>query len=115
MPTMSGRVSIAAGASSPNVCLGAQYELAPFHGKLEVAAFADKNLVGIGVFAGPDILQEGGGAVPFGASEATPKYPDDYHWDDMVAKGDRLKIVFTNGNAATTIVNWVAKLTPMAP
>jgi hypothetical protein len=50
--------------------------------------------------------------VPFGAAEATPKYPDDYHWEDEAAKGDALKFQFLNGNAATCIVNWVVKLTP---
>jgi hypothetical protein len=97
-----------------NVLLGQQYELAPFHGKIEIGIFADKNLVTCAVLAGPDTLQEAGGMVPFGAAEAAPKYPDDYHWEDMVAKGDRLKLSLANGNAATTIVNWVLKLTPMA-
>jgi hypothetical protein len=112
MPTMSGRVSVGIGLSVANVLLGSQYELAPFDGTVEIGIFADKNLVDCAVFAGPDVLQEPGGLVPFGAAEATPKYPDDYHWEDEVAKGDRLKVTLHNGNAAISIVNWVVRLTP---
>jgi hypothetical protein len=114
VPTMSGRVTIATGATVNNVALGSQYELAPFHGKLEVGLFADKNLVDCAIFAGPDTLQEPGGMVPFGAAEATPRSPDDYHWEDMVAKGDRIKITLHNANAGTATVNWAARFTPMA-
>lgn len=112
MPTISGRVSIATGATVPNVLLGSQYELAPFDGTIEIGMFADKNLVDVAIFSGPDVLQEPGGIVPFGAAEAAPRYPDDYHWEDEVAHGDRLKITLHNGNAATTVVNWVLRATP---
>lgn len=112
MPTISGRTTIATGATVQNVLSGSQYELAPFDGTVEIAAFADKAQVTCGVFSGPDVLQEPGGSVPFGATEAMPKYPDDYHWEDEVASGDRIKLTFTNGNAATTIVNWVVRMTP---
>jgi hypothetical protein len=112
MPTISGRVSINPGQSVANVMLGSQYELAPFDGTIEIGLFADKNLVQTTIFSGPDVLQEPGGFVPFGAAEATPKYPDDYHWEDEVASGDRLKIGLFNGNAAATIVNWILRMTP---
>ena len=112
MPTMSGRVSLAAGASSGNVLLGQQYELAPFDGTIEVGIVADKNLVTCSVFSGPDILQQPGGLVPVGTLDAPPKYPDDYHWEDEVAKGDRLALIIVNGNAATTVATWVVRITP---
>jgi hypothetical protein len=112
MPTISGRTSIATGATVQNVLLGSQYELAPFDGTIEIGIFADKNLVTCAIFSGPDVLQEPGGAVPFGAAEAMPRYPDDYHWEDEVAQGDRLKLTLVNGNAATTLVNWVVRATP---
>ncbi len=115
MPTMSGRVDLGAGADSGNVLLGQQYELAPFHGKMEVGCCTDKNKVTLGIFAGPDTLQEPGGLVPMtSAIDLPPKSPDDYHWEDMVAKGDRLKLTFHNGNAGACVVNWVVRLTPMA-
>lgn len=112
MPSISGRTSIAAGASVANVFLGSQYELAPFDGTIEIGVMADKNLVDLAIFSGPDVLAEPGSAVPFAASEAMPKYPDDYHWEDEVAQGDRLKLSLHNGNAATSIVSWALRLTP---
>ncbi len=112
MPTLSGRVSIATGASVANLLTGSQYELAPFDGTIEVGLMADKNLVTCAIFSGPDVLAEPGNMVPFAASEAAPKYPEDYHWEDEVAQGDRLKISISNGNAATTILNWVLRITP---
>lgn len=115
MPTMSGRTSVGIGANSGNVLLGQQYELAPFDGTVEIAAVADRNLVSCAIFSGPDILQQPGGLVAFkaaAATEVTPAYPDDYHWEDEVAKGDRLSLAFQNGNAAIAIVNWAVRLTP---
>lgn len=112
MPTISGRTSLAAGASVANVLQGSQYEFAPFDGTIEIGLFSDKNLVTTAVFSGPDVLQEPGGAVPFGAAEAAPQYPDHYLWEDEVARGDRLKLSLVNGNAATAIVNWVLRMSP---
>lgn len=112
MPTISGRTSLTTGSTNNNVFLGSQYELAPFDGTIEIGMMADKNLVDAAIFSGPDTLQEPGGFVPFAASEATPKYPDDYHWEDEVAQGDRLKLTLHNGNAATAIINWSLRITP---
>jgi hypothetical protein len=112
MPTMAFRNSILTGGSVSNVFLGSQYELAPYDCTIEIGIFADKNLVTCSVFSGPDVLQEPGGPVPFGASEAMPKYPDDYHWEDEAAGGDRLKVSLLNGNAATALVNTVMRITP---
>jgi hypothetical protein len=111
MPTISSRTTIQPAATF-NATLGSQYEFAPFDAKMEVAAFADKAQVSLTIFSGPDILAEPGQMVPFGAAEATPKVPDDYHWVEHVAKGDRLKVLFLNGNVAATILNWIVSLTP---
>ena len=112
MPTISGRTSIATGVTVQNVLLGSQYELAPFDATIEIGLMADKNLVTCAVFAGPDVLGEPGSFVPFAATETAPVYPDNYHWEDTVAHGDRLKITLANGNAGTTIVNWAIRITP---
>jgi hypothetical protein len=113
MPTISGRNSIAAGANVVNVLSGSQYEFAPFDGQMVIGLKADKNLVSCAIFSGPDTLQEPGGMVPFGAAEATPVYPDDYHWEDTVARGDRIKLSLNNGNAGTAIINWSLRFTPL--
>jgi hypothetical protein len=121
MPTMSFRNSIAAGAAVANVFLGSQYELAPFDGTIEIgmaaglATFVANTVadsVTCSVFSGPDVLQEPGGVVPPKLNIGSPVYPDDYHWEDEVAQGDRLKVALTNGNAATVIVVTNLRITP---
>jgi len=112
-PTISGRQSLTTGLQVQNVLLGSQYELMPYDGKIEVGLVADGNLVSCSIFAGPDVLAEPGSLVPtFGATETSPKFPDEYHWSDEVAAGDRLKISLFNGNAATRIVNWAIRISP---
>jgi hypothetical protein len=112
MPTISGRTVLLTGTNVANVFLGSQYELAPFDGTIEIGVKSDKNLVTLGIFSGPDVLAEPGSPAPFGAAEATPVYPDDYHWEDEVAAGDRLKLSIANANALTATVNWILRLTP---
>jgi hypothetical protein len=111
MPTMSGRLSVGIGANSGNVLLGQQYELAPFDGTVEVGVVSLVNLVTLALFSGPDILQQPGGAVNVKATENIA-YPDDYQWEDEVAKGDSLSLAFQNGNAGAAVVNWAVRLTP---
>ena len=90
MPSISGRNSIATGVTVANVLTGSQYEFAPFDGQMIIGMKADKNLVTCAIFSGPDTLQEPGGMVPFGASEATPNYPDEFLWEVTVARGVRM-------------------------
>lgn len=112
MPTMSGSTSVAAGAQSGNVLLGQQYELAPFDGTLEIGAFAAATGLTCSIFSGPDVLQQPGGFVPFGAAAGNPVYPDHYLWEDEVAVGDRLSLIFNNPTAGAIVVNWAVRLTP---
>lgn len=112
MPTISGRNVLATGTTVQNVLSGSQYELAPFDGTIEIGCRANVNLVTCAIFSGPDVLQEPGGFVPLAAVDTAPSYPDDYHWEDEVAEGDRLKLSFVNGNAASATVMWALRLTP---
>jgi hypothetical protein len=112
MPTIAKRFSMATATTVDNALSGSQYEFAPFDGTIEIGIFADKNLVTTAVFSGPDTLAEPGTPVPFGGSESLPIYPDNYHWEDEVAHGDRLKVQLVNANAGTAIVNVVLRLTP---
>jgi hypothetical protein len=112
MPTISKRFSMATGTTVDNALAASQYEFAPFDGTIEVGIFSNANLVTCAIFSGPDVLAEPGTAVPFGGAEALPKYPDDYHWEDEVAQGDRLKVTLVNGNAGTALVNTILRLTP---
>lgn len=112
MPAMSGRISIAAGGTSGNVLLGQQYELMPFDGTVEFLAIATVNLTTCSIFSGPDILAQPGSAVPINATENAPIYPDNLLAEDEAADGDRLSLVFVNGNAGASIVNWRVLISP---
>lgn len=112
MPSMAGSVSVAANASSGNVLLGQQYELAPFDGTAEFLAFAAATGITVSVFSGPDILLQTGATIPFGAAAAAPIYPDHIIADDDVAEGDRLSVIFQNTTAGAIVVNWRVMLTP---
>lgn len=114
MPSISGKTSLAIGAQVTNVLLGSQYEIAPFDGTIEIGMSSDRANVECSIFSGPDTLQEPGGQVPFHTigTQSMPVYPDDYHWEDEVAQGDRLKITLRNNDPAAAIVNWVLRITP---
>lgn len=113
MPTIAKRFSMLTNTTVDNALAASQYEFAPFDGTIEVGIFSNANLVTTAIFSGPDVLAEPGTAVPFiTGTEQLPKYPDDYHWEDEVAQGDRLKVSLVNANAGTAIVNVVLRLTP---
>ena len=115
MPTMSGRTTIPAGQTNINILAGQQYEFAPFDGTIEFGIIGDRANATLSIFSGPDTLQEPGGLVPIGPTPGTltfPKYPDDYHWEDEVAQGDRLKVAVVNGDAVNAlVVAWSMRLT----
>jgi hypothetical protein len=115
MPTISGKTTIAAGATNANILQGSQYEFSPFDGTIEFGIVGDRVSATLAMFSGPDTLQEPGGFVPFSGTAGTqgfPRYPDDYHWEDEVAAGDRLKVTVVNGDGANAlVVNWALRLT----
>jgi hypothetical protein len=113
MPTIAKRFSMATGTTVDNALAGSQYEFAPFDGTIEIGIMSNANLVTTSVFSGPDTLAEPGTPVAFvTGTEALPKYPDDYPFEDEVAHGDRLKVQLVNGNAGTALVNVVLRITP---
>ncbi|HXJ70390.1 MAG TPA: hypothetical protein VNM39_15915 [Verrucomicrobiae bacterium] len=116
MPTITKRISLAAAATVDNALANSQYEFAPFDGTIEIGMLTQRDLITAAIFSGPDVLAEPGTPVPFttAGGVAMPVYPDNYHWEDEVAHGDRLKITLSNGNAAggPDIVMVVLRLTP---
>ena len=111
MPSIPVRNVFAGAGTIPNVFSGSQYEFAPFDGTIEVGLTV--TVVGAATFsclAGPDTLVESNGMIPFYGTEQAPKYPDDYHVEDEVAMGDRLKIGLVA--TAACIVNTVLRITP---
>lgn len=120
-PTIAKRITQAIATTTDNALANSQYEFAPFDGTMEIGLQASAPLLQAAIFSGPDVLAEPGTPIPFpvGATAAAPiekmpVYPDDYHWEDEVAHGDRLKITVTNTNTAggPHIVNVVLRLTP---
>ena len=117
MPTITKRISIGINTTVDNVLANSQYEFAPFDGTIEIGMFGTRSLISAAIFSGPDVLAEPGTPVPFSATPGTelmPVYPDNYHWEDEVAHGDRLKITLVNANVAggPDFVNVVLRLTP---
>lgn len=115
MPTMGGKSTLLTATSVQNVCLGLQYELAPFDCTIEVGAKSSRADTTMQLASGPDILAQAGTSVPYSGTagtEAFPVYPDDYHWEDEAAAGDRISLGFTNPNAATAVINWFVRITP---
>jgi hypothetical protein len=121
MPTIAKRIPLANGTVTDNALANSQYEFAPFDGTIEVGIMAPSPLWQCAIFSGPDVLAEPGTPLPYTATgtsaapvESMPKYPDDYHFEDEVAQGDRLKISLSNTNtvAATGTANVVLRLTP---
>jgi hypothetical protein len=120
MPTIVKRVLPAVSGVVDNALANSQYEFAPFDGTMEIGIMAGAPGVQVAIFSGPDVLSEPGSTCPSTAGtaavpiEAMPKYPDDYHWEDEVAHGDRLKITVTNTNSTGVAipVNIVLRLTP---
>jgi hypothetical protein len=112
MPTISGAQVFSGAGSVANVLSGSQYEFAPFDGTVEIGLQSSAQDTSVAIFSGPDTLQEPGGLVPCrtAGTITTPNYPDDYLWEDEVAKGDRIKINLTAGTACT--VRWVLRMTP---
>src|SRR5437867_7316495 len=108
MPTISGATT----ATNVNVLLGSQYELAPFDGTIEIGLMSSQNDSQCASFSGPDVLQEPAGFIPCNTvgTVTSPKYPDDYHWEDEVAKMDRLKVGITIVTAGT--VRWALRIAP---
>jgi len=115
MPTISGKTTVPAAGRVDNILLGSQYELSPADGTIEIGIQSDRLTTTCAIFSGPDVLQEPGGQVPFttNGTQTMPRYPDDYHWEDEVARGDRLKVTLLNGDAVNpAIVNWILRFTP---
>lgn len=116
MPTITKRVSMAIGTTVDNALANSQYEFAPFDGTIEVGMLTQRDLITCAIFSGPDVLAEPGTPVPFTAAGgiSMPVYPDNYHWEDEVAHGDRLKIQLVNGNTAAgpDVTMVVLRLTP---
>ena len=113
MPTWTFRQSVPlSGVANPMT--GTQWEYLPFPAMIEIGMLTEGAAGSIlaTILSGPDTLAEEQ-PVQNVAAGIWPKYPDDFHWQDEAAMGDRFKINLRNTTGAAVIVNGVVKITPM--
>lgn len=113
MPLISQTASLAAGASA-NVMLNSIYETLPFNALLEFAAYGSAIGLTWAVSSGSDILAETGSAlgVPAVANQF-PKYPDDFHLNDVAGRGERVKVLISNPTAGAITFFASVRVTPL--
>jgi hypothetical protein len=80
-----------------------QFEYLPYNSLVQFALIADATGVLATIFSGGDLLQDEG-PVPFGSINVFPKFPDDYHLEDVAAGGERLKVRLRDTSGAQRIV-----------
>lgn len=114
MPTIQNVTSVPGASSNSNVVAGSAYEFAPFHARVDIAVVGDAapGFMRSTVQAGSDVLLE---ESPISQQNRFPVWPDDFTLSDVVAKGDRIKIVARNTDVAANAHNifWAVRLTPI--
>lgn len=102
MPFIAKRIAL--GASSVVSALADdQFEYLPYDALVQFALSADATGVLMTIFSGGDLLMDEG-PVPIGTINVFPKYPDDYHLEDVAAGGERLKIRLRDTSGAARVV-----------
>lgn len=113
MPLIQGSVSVAAASVNDNVLTGSQFEFAPYNALIQFGIVGDANAADlrVDVYSGQDIITE---QMQPSAQARIPVVPDDYTLEDVVARGERIKIRVRNTNAgAARTIFWGVKLTPV--
>jgi hypothetical protein len=112
MPTITNTTAVLT-ATLVNLVAGSQYEYLPNDANVEIGLLGDVTGGLVTIISGSDLLAQEG-AMPFLAGLGNyPKYPDDFHWSDEAAAGDRLTVQVRNPTGGTINVRWVIKLTWM--
>jgi hypothetical protein len=102
MPFIGKRIALGASATA-SALADDQFEYLPYNALVEFALSADATGVLMTIFSGSDLLMDEG-PVPIGTINVFPKYPDDYHLQDVAAGGERLKIRLRDTTAAARVV-----------
>lgn len=113
MPTIQNTTVVPGASSNPNLAQGSAYEFAPFHARVDIGVVGDAGgFLRATVQAGSDVLLE---ESPLSQQNRFPVWPDDFTMSDVVAKGDRIKIVARNTDVAANphTVFWAIRLTPL--
>ncbi len=102
MPFIAKRIVMTASGTS-SALADDQFEYLPYNALVQFAVSADATGVLMTIFSGGDLLMDEG-PVPIGTINVFPKYPDDYHLEDVAAGGERLKIRLRDTSAAVRTV-----------
>lgn len=112
MPKLSWTQSIAAGATYEPLN-GWQYEYAPNLGGVNILHNAAAIGVVCTITAGSDTLQERSPVSAGGTSGVVPSYFDTPPLEELVAAGDRLKVLYSNTTGAAVIVTGQIDYSPV--
>lgn len=102
MPFIAKRIALAAN-TTVSALADDQFEYLPYDALVQFALSTDATGVLMTIFSGGDLLMDEG-PVPIGTINVFPKYPDDYHLEDVAAGGERLKIRLRDTSGAARVV-----------
>jgi hypothetical protein len=102
MPFIAKRIALGA-SSTASALADDQFEYLPYNALVQFALSADATGVLMTIFSGGDLLMDEG-PVPIGTINVFPKFPDDYHLEDVAAGGERLKIRLRDTSGAARVV-----------
>jgi len=113
MPLIQASVSVPLSSVNDNLIAGSQFEFAPYNALVEFGINGDANGgdMRIDVYSGNDMLTEQ--MVP-NIVNRSPIYPDEYLLQDVVGRGERIKIRARNTSAAAArVVFFGVRITPL--
>lgn len=102
MPMIQKRIALGANAVA-SALADDQFEYLPYNALVEFGLLADATGVLVTIYSGADLLMDEG-PVPIGTINVFPKYPDDYHLQDVAPGGARLKVRLRDTTGAARVV-----------
>lgn len=111
MPAIQVEVSIAAGASNPNLFAGSAFEFARQRTLVSLGVNASATGTFITINSGGDVLLEE--SPPYVAT-VFPIVPDQMFYNDVMEAGDRLRVSARNPTGGAVVHRAIALMTPVA-
>lgn len=111
MPAIQVEVSVAAGASNPNLFGGSAFEFSRTRTLVSLGCTAAATGTFITLNSGSDVVLEE--SPPYVAT-VFPIVPDQMFYNDVMEAGDRLRLSVRNPTGAAVIHRAIALMTPVA-
>ncbi len=111
MPAIQAEVSVAAGASNPNLFTGSAYEYARSRTLLSLAVVAAATGTFITIQSGSDVLLEESAPLVL---TTMPINPDHFYYNDVMESFDRLRVAVRNPTGGAVIHRAIALMQPVA-